>query len=111
MGTNNRIKKNDTFFQWRKDIKHSAPILLKVIDKIEDVHEGLTIYKVKWHIFEKDNVYPSIFPMVAVDNEFYEFKPIPRIMYRQAMEMLKSDKDYAKARRKILETMIDAERL
>ncbi len=78
MGPNNKIKKNDTFFQWRKDIMRSAPILLRVIDLIEDVHEGLTSYKVKWHILEEDKVYPSVLPMVAIDNEFYEFKPIPR---------------------------------
>jgi hypothetical protein len=96
------IKKHDTFFQWRKDRK-LAPILLEVRDIIENREGYRGIYKVRWHILETDQVYPATFPM-AVDNDgmFYEFVPIPRKIYRQAMKILKETSNYKNARRRIL---------
>ncbi|MBR2113202.1 MAG: hypothetical protein IJ929_00820 [Prevotella sp.] len=96
------IKKHDTFFQWRKDRK-LAPILLEVRDIIENREGYRGIYKVRWHILETDQVYPATFPM-AVDNNgmSYEFVPIPRKVYRQAMKILKETSNYKNARRRIL---------
>ncbi len=97
-----KIKKRDTFFQWRKELRF-APILLEVPDVIEDREGYRGIYKVRWHILETDQVYTSVFPMV-VDNDgtFYEFVPIPRKVYLQATKILKEDISYKSARRRIL---------
>ena len=61
------------------------------------------IFQVRWHILEPDKVYTSTFPM-AVDNNgcFYEFVPIPRKVYRQAVRILKDCASYKNARRRIL---------
>ena len=84
-----KIKKHDTFFQWRKE-RRLAPILLEVREVIEDREGYRGIYKVRWHILETDKEYPAVFPMaVDKDDTFYEFKPIPRKVYRQAMNILK----------------------
>ena len=97
-----KIKKRDTFFQWRKELRF-APILLEVLDVIENREGYRGIYKVRWHILETDKVYTSVFPM-AVDNDgtFYEFVPITRKVYHQATKILKEDISYKIARRRIL---------
>ena len=97
-----KIKKHDTFFQWRKN-RRLAPILLEVLDVIEDREGYRGIYKVRWRILETDKVYTSVFPM-AVDNSssFSDFMPIPRKMYHQAIKILKEAETYKSARRRIL---------
>lgn len=97
-----KIKKHDTFFQWRKNLRF-APILLEVLDIIEDWEGYRGIYKVRWYILETDKVYTSVFPM-AVDNGgmFSDFMPIPRKMYHQAIRILKEAETYKSARRRIL---------
>ena len=97
-----KIKKHDTFFQWRKNLR-LAPILLEVLDIIEEREGYRGIYKVRWHILATDKIYSSVFPM-AVNNEgkFYEFVPIPRIVYQQAIRILKEAETYKSARRRIL---------
>ena len=97
-----KIKKHDSFFQWRKELRF-APILLEVLDIIEEREGYRGIYKVRWHILETDKVYTSVFPM-AVDNDgtFYEFVQIPRKVYHQATKILKEDISYKSARRRIL---------
>ena len=89
-----KIKKHDTFFQWRKNLRF-APVLLEVLDIIEDRVGYRGIYKVRWHILEPDRVYTSVFPM-AVDNDgmFYEFVPIPSKVYLQATRILKEVETY-----------------
>ena len=100
-----KIKKHDTFFQWRKNFRF-APILLEVLDIIEDREGYRGIYKVRWHILETGKIYTSVFPM-AVDNNgmFYEFKPIPRKLYLRAIRILKEAETYKSARRRILYQM------
>lgn len=97
-----KIKKYDTFFQWKKNLRF-APILLEVLDVIEDREGCRGIYKVRWHILETDKVYTSVFPM-AVDNNgmFYEFMPIPRKTYLRVIGILKETEIYKSARRCIL---------
>ena len=97
-----KIKKYDTFFQWRKN-RRLAPILLEVLDVIEDREGYRGIYKVRWHILKTDKVYTSVFPM-AVDNSgmFSDFMPIPRKRYHQAIKILKEAETYKSARRRIL---------
>lgn len=100
-----KIKKHDTFFQWRKNLRF-APILLEVLDIIEDREGYRGIYKVRWHILETDKVYTSVFPM-AVDNNgmFYEFMSIPRKLYLRVIRILKEVETYKSARRRILYQM------
>lgn len=97
-----KIKKHNSFFQWRKSPRF-APILLEVLDVIEDREGYRGIYKVRWHILETNKVYTSVFPM-ALDNNgtFYEFVPIPRNVYLQATKLLKEDISYKSARRRIV---------
>jgi len=97
-----KIKKHDTFFQWKKSHRF-ALILLEVLDVIEDKEGYRSIYKVHWHILATDKEYPSVFSM-AVDNngEFADFAPIPRKIYQRATRVLKEAETYKSARRRIL---------
>ncbi len=100
----NRIKKHDTFFQWRKE-RRLAPILLEVLDEVQNIDDRRTVYKVRWHVMETDKVYPSVFPMMATDGSFCGFVPIPRKIYLQATKILKDATSYQSARRRILNLM------
>lgn len=97
-----KIKKHDTFFQWRKNLRF-ALILLEVLDIIEDREGYRGIYKVRWHILETDKVYTSVF-LMAVDNDgmFNEFMPISRKLYLRAIRIMKEAETYKSARRRIL---------
>ena len=53
-----KIKKGDTFFQWRKD-RRLAPIILEVLKVVDDREGYRGIYQVLWHILEPDKVYTS----------------------------------------------------
>lgn len=98
-----KIKKHDTFFQWRKE-RRLAPILLEVLEIIEEDREGCRgIYQVRWHILDTKKVHSSEFPM-ATTNEggLMGFVQISRTIYLQAMKILKETSSYESARRKIL---------
>ena len=100
----NRIKKHDTFFQWRKE-RRLAPILLEVLNEVENIDNHRAVYKVRWYVMETDKVYPSVFPMTATDSSFYGFVPIPRKTYLQATKILQETASYQSARRRILTLM------
>ena len=100
----NRIKKHDTFFQWRKG-QRMAPILLEVLDEVQNIDDRRTVYKVRWHVMDTDKVYPSVFPMMATDGSFCGFVPIPRDMYLRSIKILKDAASYQSARRRILNLM------
>lgn len=98
-----KIKKHDTFFQWRKE-RRLAPILLEVLKIIEEDREDCRgIYQVRWHIFDTKKVHSSEFPMAATnEGGLMGFVQIPRTIYLQAMKILKETASYESARRKIL---------
>ena len=100
----NRIKKHNTFFQWRKG-QRMAPILLEVLDEVQNIDDRRTVYKVRWHVMDTDKVYPSVFPMMATDGGFDGFVPIPRKVYLQATMILNEAASYQSARRRILTLM------
>ena len=100
----NRIKKHDTFFQWRKE-RRLAPILLEVLDEVQTIDDHCAVYKVRWHVMETGKVYPSVFPMMATDGSFHGFVPIPRNIYLQAIKIKKEAVSYQSARRRILTLM------
>ena len=98
-----KIKKHDTFFQWRKE-RRLAPILLEVLEVIEEDRDGCRgIYQVRWHILDTKEVHSSEFPMAATnDGGLMDFVKIPRTVYLQAMNILKEADSYQSARRRIL---------
>ena len=100
----NRIKKHDTFFQWRKD-RRLAPILLEVIKDIEEIDDSRKVYQVRWHILSSNEAHTSVFPMMATYGSFCGFVPIPRDIYHRAIKMLKDAASYQSARRRILKLM------
>ena len=101
-----KMKKHDTFFQWRKECRLS-PILLEILIIIEENRDGHRgIYQVRWHILDTKKVYTSEFPMAA-DNDggLMDFVQIPRKVYLQATKILKEAASYKSARRRILNLM------
>ena len=100
----NRIKRHDTFFQWRKE-RRMAPILLEVLYEVQTIDDCREVYKVRWHVMGTAKVSTSVFQMMATDGSFYGFVPIPRDMHLQATKILKDATSYQSSRRRILYLM------
>ncbi len=101
------IKKKDCFFQKRRVKGHwLSPILLEVIGVIENREGYRGIYKVRWHVMSRDNVYTSVFPMATIkDGEFADFVPMPRKLLLECVDILKKEEIYRNARRQVIYRM------
>ncbi len=99
------IKVHDTFWQ-RREIRGMDPILLEVLE-VEEVIGIREICKVRWHIFGKDSVSTSVFPMAGITpGHLANFVPIPREEFRKALDILKDTTiNYTNRKRRILYLM------
>ena len=98
------VKKGNTYFQNRKHLRLD-PILLEVL-KVEEVVCGHEICKVRWHILGKDRVHTSVFPMATIRiGEFADFKPMPREVFLECLEILRTAEVYKNAKRRVLNRM------
>ena len=98
------VKKGCTYFQDRRK-ERLEPILLEVL-KVEEVVCGHEICKVRWHILGKDKVYTSEFPMATLrKGEFMNFKPMPRKLFLECLEILRTAEVYKKAKRRVVYKM------
>lgn len=96
------VKKGNTYFQ-KKDRRGMDPILLRVIKVIDTGFERPEICKVRWHILGKNKVITAVFPMATIrEGEFAGFIPIPRKVYREAIDILNSVDYYKSAKRRVL---------
>lgn len=101
------IKKKDSFFQKRRvKGRWLSPILLEVIDIIENREGYRGIYKVRWHVMSRDKVYTSVFPMATIrDGEFADFLPMPRKLFLECVGILKKGEIYNNSRRQVMYRM------
>ena len=101
------IKKKDCFIQKRKVKGHwLSPILLEVIDIIENREGYRGIYKVRWHVMSRDKVYTSIFLMATIkDGEFADFVPMSRELFLECVEILRKREIYSNARKQVMYRM------
>ena len=98
------VKKGNTYYQNRKHLR-LVPILLEVL-KVEEVVCGHEICKVRWHILGKDGVHTSVFPMATIRiGEFADFKPMPRELFAECLEILKNAEVYKNAKRRVVYRM------
>ena len=98
------VKKGSTYYQNRKHLR-LEPILLEVL-KVEEVVCGHEICKVRWHILGKDRVYTSVFPMATIRiGEFADFKPMPRELFLECLEILRTAEVYKNAKRRVVYRM------
>ena len=96
-----KVKKGNTYYQDRRR-ERLDPILLKVL-KVEEVVCGHEICKVRWYILGKEKIYPSEFPMATIKlGEFDDFKPMPKDLYNECIEILKATDNYKNAKRRVL---------
>ncbi len=96
------VKKGNTYFQ-KKNRRGMDPILLRVIKVIDTGFERPEICKVRWHILGKNKVITAVFPMATIrEGEFAGFIPIPRKVYREAIDILNSVDYYKSAKRRVL---------
>lgn len=96
-----KVKKGNTYFQDRRKEK-LRPILLEVLN-VEEIVCGHECCKVRWYVLGKDKAYPSEFPMVTIKiGEFADFKPMPRELYNECIEILKASDNYQNAKRRVL---------
>ena len=95
------VKKGNTYFQdGRKE--RLEPILLEVL-KVEEMVCGHEICKVRWHILGKDRVHISVFPMATIRiGEFADFKPMPRKLFLECLEILRNAEVYKNAKRRVV---------
>ena len=67
---------------------------------------GFEICEVRWHILGKDRVYISEFPMATLrKGEFMNFKPMPREVFLECLEILRTAEMYKNAKRRVLNRM------
>ena len=98
------VKKGCTYYQNRKHLR-LEPILLEVL-KVEEVVCGHEICKVRWHILGKDRVHTSVFPMATIRiGEFANFKPMPRKLFLECLEILRTAEVYRNAKRRVVYRM------
>ncbi|MBO4719702.1 MAG: hypothetical protein J5658_07500 [Prevotella sp.] len=98
------VKKGCTYYQDRRK-ERLEPILLEVL-KVEEVVCGHEICKVRWHILGKDRVHTSVFPMATIKiGEFADFKPMPRELFLECLEILKNKEVYKNAKRRVVYRM------
>ena len=95
------VKKGCTYYQNRKHLRLD-PILMEVL-KVEEVVCGHEICKVRWHILSKDRVHTSVFPMATIRiGEFADFKPMPRELFLECLEILRTAEVYKNAKRRVV---------
>ena len=98
------VKKGCTYYQDRRK-ERLEPILLEVL-KVEEVVCGHEICKVRWHILGKDRVHTSVFPMATIKiGEFADFKPMPRELFLECLEILMNKEVYKNAKRRVVYRM------
>ena len=94
------VKKGNTYYQDRRK-ERLEPILLEVL-KVEEVVSGHEICEVRWHILGKDRVHTSVFPMATLRiGEFADFKPMPRDLFLECLEILRNVEVYKNAKRRV----------
>ena len=98
------VKKGCTYYQNRKHLRLD-PILMEVL-KVEEVVCGHEICKLRWHILGKDRVHTSVFPMATIRiGEFADFKPMPRKLFLECLEILRNAEVYKNAKRRVVYRM------
>ena len=99
------VKKGYTYYQNRKHLRLD-PILMEVLKVIDPDRNGFEIYEVRWHILGKDRVYISEFPMATLrKGEFMNFKPMPREVFLECLEILRTAEVYKNAKRRVVYRM------
>lgn len=99
------VKKGNTYYQDRRK-ERLDPILLEVLKVIDPDFNGFEVCKVRWYILGKDMVHTSDFPMATMrKGEFANFKPMPRKLFRECVEILKNAKVYKNAKRRVVYRM------
>ena len=99
------VKKGNTYFQDRRK-ERLEPILLEVLRVIDPNCCGHEICKVRWHILGKDRAHTSVFPMATIRiGEFADFKPMPREVFLECLEILRTAEVYKNAKRRVVYRM------
>ena len=102
---NIEVKKGSTYYQNRKHLRLD-PILMEVLKVIDPDCNVFEICEVRRYILRKDKVYTSEFPMATIrKGEFMNFKPLPRELFSECLEILKNAKVYKNARRRVVYRM------
>ena len=99
------VKKGYKYYQNRKHLRLD-PILMEVLKVIDPDCNGFEICVVRWYILGKDKVYISEFPMATLrKGVFMNFKPMPRKLFRECLEILRNAEVYKNAKRRVLYRM------
>ena len=99
------VRKGFTYFQNRKHLRLD-PILMEVLKVIDPDCNGFEICEVRWHILGKDRVHTSAFPMATIRiGEFADFKPMPRKLFLECLEILRTAEVYKNAKRRVVYRM------
>ena len=99
------VKKGCTYYQNRKHLRLD-PILMEVLRVMDPNCCGHEICKVRWHILGKDRVHTSVFPMATIRiGEFADFKPMPRKLFLECLEILSNAEVYKNAKRRVVYRM------
>ena len=81
-----QIKKGDTFVQYVQ----KRPIIFMVINEVEDSNENMDSYKVSWYCWQVPGLSIQRYLLMAARyGEFFDFTPIPRKLFKEAVRLMR----------------------
>ena len=84
--TMQKIKKDDTFVQYRQ----KRPITFMVINEVEESNEHMDVCEVSWYSWYSHGInLQRRFPMASRDGKFFDFIPIPRRLFKEAVRLMR----------------------
>lgn len=84
--TERHIKKGDTFVQYQQ----KRPVTFMVINEVDESNERMDVCKVSWYSWYSHGInIQRRFPMASRDGQFFDFTPIPRKLFKEAVRLMR----------------------
>ncbi|MGM9759494.1 MAG: hypothetical protein ACI30I_05190 [Parabacteroides sp.] len=80
------IKKGDTFVQYQQ----KRPITFMIVNEVDESNEHMDVCKVSWCSWYSHGInIQSRFPMASREGRFFDFIPIPRTLFKEAVRIMR----------------------
>lgn len=84
--TTQHIKKGDTFVQYQQ----MRPITFMVVNEVDESNGHMDVCKVSWYSWYSHGINTQRrFPMASLDGKFFDFIPIPRKLFKEAVKLMR----------------------
>ena len=84
--TTQHIKKGDTFVQYQQ----KPPITFMIVNEVDESNEYMDFRRVSWYSWYSSGInIQRRFPMAPRDGQFFDFTPIPRKLFKEAVKLMR----------------------